>query len=166
VRRAIAATLLAAATAAAGEKPAPVAVHLRPIEDDVVQGLPVEEVEAALRKRLAREKGITLVPNREDAAIVLSVSECLGWGEKRRINEADERNVAVNPDGRFKNFGSEGAYGTRTEKRSQVSLVVRATWPEHFQDLHSADGESSLKSAADSVADQLGRLVKRSLRKH
>jgi hypothetical protein len=164
VRLACAAMLLAAATAAAGEKPAPVAVHLEPIGEDVVQGLPVEKVEAVLRERLARVKGITLVPNREDAAVVLSVSECLGWGEKKRINEADERNVAVNPDRRIKNLGGEGVYGARTEYRSYVSLVVRATWPEHFEDLQSADADSSLKAAVDSVAGQLGRLVKRGLR--
>jgi len=156
--------LLAAAAASAGEKRAAVAVHLEPVAEEAVQGLPVEKVEAALRQRLARTKGVTLVPSAEEATIVLRVSECLGWGEKVRTNEANERNIGVNEKGPIRNIGSEGVYGTRVEKRSRVSLVVRATWSGRFHDLQSADDDRSLKAAADTVADELARVVKRGLK--
>jgi len=165
MNHALSVLILAAATVSTSGKPAPVAVYLEPIAEEAVQGFPVDKVEASLRERLARAKGLRMVSTAEDAVVVLRVKECVGWGEKKRVNEAEERNVAVNPKGGpVRNRGSEGVYGTRTEYRTQVVLVVRATWPEHFQDLQAADDDRTLKSAVGTVADELDGLVKNGLR--
>jgi hypothetical protein len=157
------------ATAGDAPRPQPLKVHLEEVAESAVRGFPVEDVEAALRAELRGKKSIVLVPTAEEAALVLRVTECVGWGEKHRISEVDERNIAVNPvtrSGRAKNKGGEGMYGVRTEYRTQVVLVVRATWSDHFEDLQAGDDDRNLKSAADTVAGELDRLAKRGLGRH
>ena len=145
--------------AVAANRPEPLKVHLEEVAQSAVQGFPVEDVEAVLRKEFRGRKTIVLVPTPEEAALVLRVTECVGWAEKRRINEANERKVATNR-------GLEAVYGVRTEYRTHVVLIVRATWSEHFEDLQAADDDRNLKSAADTVAIALDQLVKRRLRSH
>ena len=156
---------LSARLAAAGTSPEPLKVHLEEVAESAVRGFPVEDVEAALRAELrGRKKSIVLVPTPEEAALVLRVTECAGWTEKRKVNEVDERNIAINPSG-HRNKGSEGMYGVRTEYRAQVVLVVRASWSDHFEDLQASDNDHNLKSAADTVGIALDHLVKRGLRR-
>lgn len=145
------AALLSTGAVQAGVRPAPIAVYLEPTADGVVQGLAVGKVEQVLRERLARKKSIVLVAEPEQAALVLRLTECAAWGERRRVSEAGDR-VFFKP-------GSETSYGVRTEHRTQVLLVLRATWGERFDDLASHDSDRNLKDAADSVADQLHQLV-------
>ena len=148
----------------AGAASSPLKVYLEPVAAEAVQGLPAEKVEATLRERLGRKKAVLLVPSAEEATLVLRVTECAAWGEKRRVNEADERNIAINPDGRVKNKGGEGVYGVRTQYTTHVLLTVRATWGDRFEDLQAADDDRNLKSAADTVAMALDRLVRHGLR--
>lgn len=145
-----------AAAAAADEKSAPLALHLQAIDPEVVKGVTVAKVEEALRGRLGREKSLALVPRAEDATVVLEVTECLVWTEKRRVTD---RPLNIPTQGRG-SPGPEPAYETRTERRKQVSLVVRATWSERFEDLQSGDADRTLKDAAGSVADALARILK------
>lgn len=140
-------------------RPAPIAVFLEPVTGGAVQGVAVEKVEAALRARLGREKGLALVTEADQATVVLRVTECLAWAEKTHVTEITDRTPNLPTAGRGRGVGPE-AYGSRTEHRPQVSLVVRATWPERFHDLQSGDGDRTLKDAADSVGDQLARVLK------
>ena len=139
--------------ARAADKPAPVPVYLEPIGDGIVEGLAVDKVERALRDRLRRQKAIVLVDEPGQAAITLRVTECAGWGEKRHVSEGGDR-VFFRP-------GSETSYGVRTENRSYLLLVVRATRGETFKDLVSHDGDRTVKAATDSVADQLLRFARK-----
>ena len=157
------AVLLVPLRPAAAARPEPLKVHLEEIQESDVKGFPVDEVEAALRKELAGRKSIVLVETPDEAALVLRVTECTGWGEKHEVREVDERNIAINPDGRVKNKGGEGTYGVRTEYRTHVVLIVRATWGDRFEDLQASDGDRNLKSAADTVGAGLDRLLKRAL---
>ena len=157
--------LASLAPAAAATRPEPLKVHLEEVAESAVRGLPVEDVEAALRKELKGRKSIVLVPTPEEATLVLRVTECTAWGEKRRISEVDERNIGINPRGQVTNKGGEGMYGVRTEYATRVLLIVRAAWAESFEDLQSADDDKNVKSAADTVALVLDRLVKRGLHK-
>jgi hypothetical protein len=160
----VAGFIMTSVAGTAAEKAEPVNVHLEAIDGTVVQGFPVDEVEKALRDRLARIKEIRLVPEPEEARVVLKVTECLGWSEKRRVDEAGDRPIlGPTGDGGVAR-GTEGAYGVRTETRPQISLVVRATWAEHFTDLQSATDEKQLKGAVDTVASQLAGIVKRGLK--
>ena len=157
--------LASLAPAAAATRPEPLKVHLEEVAESAVRGLPVEDVEAALRKELKGRKSIVLVPTPEEATLVLRVTECTAWGEKRRVSEVDERNIGINPRGQeVTNKGGEGMYGVRTEYATRVLLIVRATWGESFEDLQSADGDKNLKSAADTVILTLDKRVKRGLR--
>lgn len=161
---AAAALALANMTAAGEARPAPTRVFLESVSDEVVVGLDAAKVEAELRKKLSGRKTIVLAPDEEDATIKLRVTECLGWIEKRRINEAGDRPVA-GPTGKGGIArGTEGAYGVRTEDRPQVTLTVRATWGEQFLDLQSADLDRTLRDAVDSVARELDALVRGGLR--
>lgn len=139
--------------ARAAARPAPVPVYLQPIGDGVVEGLAVEKVERTLRERLGRKKSIVLVTEPEQATITLKVTQCAGWGEKRRVSEAGDR-IFFRP-------GSETSYGVRTENRTHVLLVVHATWGERFAELASHDGDRTLKAATDSVVDEVERLARR-----
>ena len=145
--------------------PAPVKVFLESAAEDAVEGVDAARVDAALRKELGGKKSLSLVATPEEAAVVLRVTECLVFTEKRRVNEARERPVNIPTEGRGVAGGTEGVYGTRTETTAQAVLVVRATWPGQFADLQSHDRDRSLKDAADSVADQLDALAKRGLRR-
>jgi hypothetical protein len=161
-RRLAAMAVLALAAGGAGE--APVKVFLEAVDEDAVKGLEPAKVEAALREKLTRKKRVALVASQQDATVVLRVTECLGWTEKRRINEAQERPVNMPTQSGGIAGGTEGVYGARTERQSQVLLVVRATWGDHFQDLQSYDKDHSLKDAVDSVAGQMDALARRGLR--
>ena len=141
------------ASVEAGPQPAPIAVHLVPVEDGVIQGLDPAKAERVLRERLARKKSITLVPDEEGAAIVLRVTQLAGWGEKKHTGEASDR-VFFKP-------GGETSYGARTERTRYVSIVVRATWGERFRDLVSHESDKTIKAAADSVADELDRFARK-----
>lgn len=157
--------LLAPLPSAAASRPEPLKVHLEDVAESAVRGLPVEDVEAALRKELKGRKSIVLVPTPEEATLVLRVTECTAWGEKRRVSEVDERNIGINPRGQeVTNKGGEGMYGVRTEYATRVLLIVRATWGERFEDLQSADDDKNLKSAADTVILTLDKRVKHGLR--
>ena len=148
----LALAVLAPAFTLAGAKPAPVAVYLEPIDPAVVEGLAVRKVEESLRARLGRRKPIVLVDDPEKAAVTLSLVQCAGWGEKRRVSEAGDR-VFFRP-------GTETSYGVRTENRSYIVMVVRATEGGRFTDLASHEGDRTLKAASDSVADQLVKIVR------
>ena len=155
---------MAAAGFAADARPVTATVFLAPIGEDVVSGLESAKVEASLRKKLAGKKTVSLAPSAEEATIVLRVTECLAWSEKRRVNEWQERPAVMPTEGGGVAEGNEGVYGARTETRSQVALTVRASWGERFLDLQSSDTDSNLQQAVDSVAGQLDRLVKKGLR--
>lgn len=160
-----AAALAYASLAIAGDaRPAPTHVFLEAVSADVVVGLDAAKVEAELRKKLSGRKTIVLASEEEGATVRLRVTECLGWIEKRRINEAGDRPVA-GPTGKGGIArGTEGAYGVRTEERRQVTLTVRATWGEQFLELQSADLDRTLRDAVDSVANELDALVRAGLR--
>jgi hypothetical protein len=161
----MAAALAFASVASAGDPgPAPTRVFLEGVSDDVVDGLDAAKVDAELRKKLAVRKTIVLAPEAEGATVTLRVTECLGWIEKRKINEAGDRPVA-GPTGKGGIArGHEGAYGVRTEEHPQVSLTVRATWGEHFVDLQSSDSDRTLRDAVESVSRELDALVRGGLR--
>jgi hypothetical protein len=150
---------LAVAVVANAGTPAPTSVYLEPVEDSAVQGIAVEKVEKALRERLARDKRMQLVTSAEEAALVLSVAECLAWGEKKRVTEITDRTPNLPTDGLGGRRGPD-AWGTRTENRTRVSLVVRASWKDRFHDLASHEDDRTLKAATDSVAGALSRLLK------
>lgn len=159
--QALLAILLIAAVAPVSRAAAPVKVHLEPIAEGVIEGLDPAKAEQVLRDRLARRRSIVLVPEANDATIVLRVSELASWGEKRHVLEQADRGARIPTEGRGIASGSEGYIGVRSERKAYVLIVVRASWKDHFEDLTSHDADHTLKAAADSIAKKLDRIAGR-----